>query len=157
GLVPVSGEALDRAIELNAVAVEFNRNAFLWGRRAAWKREAVEREAAPREAKPAEPIAQTLDEAIARRVAFLTRYHDRAYAERYERLVRTVESAERERAGKSELAAAVARSLFKLMAYKDEYEVARLYTDGSFWQRLNAQFEGDFTLNFHLAPPLVAE
>ncbi len=157
GLVPVSGAAIDRAIELNGVAVAFNRQAFLWGRRAAYRRGDVERDAAPKAA-PVEALTQTFDEVVTRRVAFLTRYQNAAYAARYEKLVRRVAAAERDKAGGStKLAEAVARSLFKLMAYKDEYEVARLYTDGTFLKRLRAQFDGDYTLNFHLAPPLVAE
>ncbi len=157
GLVPVSGEAILRAIELNAVAITFNKEAFLWGRRAAHRRDAVERAAASPATAP-RPLATTLDEIIARRVAFLTQYQDRAYAARYEALVRRVALAEAEKAkGRSGLAEAVAKTLFKLMAYKDEYEVARLYTDGTFLKALHAQFAGDFTLQFHLAPPLLAE
>jgi indolepyruvate ferredoxin oxidoreductase len=157
GLLPVSAAALERAIELNAVAVEANRRAFRWGRWAALDRAAVEKIAAPTAPAP-ERLARTLDEIVARRVEFLTRYQNRAYAARYERLVRRAETAERERApGASGFAEAVARNLFKRMAYKDEYEVARLYTDGSFLRALHRQFEGDFTLEFHLAPPLLAE
>jgi indolepyruvate ferredoxin oxidoreductase len=158
GKVPVSGAAIDRAIELNGVAVAFNREAFLWGRLAAHHRAEVEAEAAPRQPVAAETLSTSLDEAISRRVTFLTRYQNAAYAARYEKLVRIVESAARAKAkGQAGLADAVARSLFKLMAYKDEYEVARLYTDDEFRKQLNAQFEGDFHIEFHLAPPLVAE
>src|SRR5204863_2356848 len=78
--------------------------------------------------------------------------------DRYSRFVERVASVEKERArGRSGLAEAVAKSLYKLMAYKDEYEVARLYTDGTFLAKLGAQFEGDYKLSFHLAPPLFAE
>jgi indolepyruvate ferredoxin oxidoreductase len=158
GRLPISGAAIDRAIELNGVAVAFNRQAFLWGRRAAHRRDEVERIAAPREKPTAETLSRSLDEVVARRIAFLTRYQNAAYAARYENLVRRVEGEERAKAGgHGELADAVARSLFKLMAYKDEYEVARLYTDGEFRKQLDAQFEGDFRLEFHLAPPLLAE
>jgi indolepyruvate ferredoxin oxidoreductase len=158
GRLPISGAAIDRAIELNGVAVAFNRQAFLWGRRAAHRRDEVERIAAPREKPAAETLSRSLDEVVARRIAFLTRYQNAAYAARYENLVRRVEGEERAKAGgHGELADAVARSLFKLMAYKDEYEVARLYTDGEFRKQLDAQFEGDFRLEFHLAPPLLAE
>jgi indolepyruvate ferredoxin oxidoreductase len=95
---------------------------------------------------------------VARRVKFLGEYQDAAYAQRYEALVRRVEHAEATKAGGgTALTEAVARSLFRLMAYKDEYEVARLYTDGDFLARVRQQFEGDFTLNVHLAPPLLAE
>jgi indolepyruvate ferredoxin oxidoreductase len=157
GLIPVSAEAIERAIGLNAVAVPFNHRAFRWGRWAALDRAAVEKIATP-EPIASEIPAETLDEIVSRRVAFLTRYQDRAYAARYERLVHRVARAEQERVhGGTSLTEAVARNLFKLMAYKDEYEVARLYTDGQFQKKLHQQFEGDFTLEFHLAPPLLAE
>jgi indolepyruvate ferredoxin oxidoreductase len=157
GLVPVSAAAIERAIELNGVAVEANRQAFRWGRWAAADRAAVERIAAPA-APEIEPRATSLEEIVARRVTFLTRYQDAAYAERYASLVRRAERAERQRApGASGFAEAVARSLFKLMAYKDEYEVARLMSDGDFRRKLERQFEGDFSLEFHLAPPLLAK
>ncbi len=156
GLIPVSAAAIERAIELNAVAVELNRHAFRWGRWAALDRSAVERIAAP-DAPAAERLSATLDEIVARRVAYLTRYQDAAYARRYEHLARHAERAERQRApGAAGFAEAVARNLFKLMAYKDEYEVARLYTDGEFRRKLGRQFEGDYTLEFHLAPPILA-
>ena len=157
GLIPVGAAAIERAIELNAVAVDVNRHAFRWGRWAALDRAAVERIAAP-SAPVVERLAETLDEIIARRSRFLRGYQDGAYAQRYEQQVRRAEAAERRQApGATGFAEAVARNLFKLMAYKDEYEVARLYTDGAFRQQLHRQFEGDFTLEFHLAPPLLAE
>jgi indolepyruvate ferredoxin oxidoreductase len=155
GLVPVSAAAIERAIELNGTALDFNRAAFAWGRRAAHDRQAVERAAAPRHTEAT--IAVGLDEVVRRRVELLTAYQDAAYAARYQHIVRRVEAIERERTGRRGLAEAVARSLYKLMAYKDEYEVARLYSDGSFHRRLAAQFEGDYKLQFHLAPPLLAE
>jgi len=94
---------------------------------------------------------------VERCAALLADYQDPAYAQRYRGTIAMVEAAEKARArGCSGLALAVARNLFKLMAYKDEYEVARLYTDGAFIEKLNRQFEGDFTLQFHLAPPLFA-
>jgi indolepyruvate ferredoxin oxidoreductase len=163
GLVPVSGAAIDRAIALNGVAVAFNREAFLWGRRAAHRRAEVEREAAPREPVAAEALSGSLDEAVSRRVAFLTQYQNAAYAARYAGRVKRVEQAERAiaanvpKGSRGALTDAVARGLFKLRAYKDEYEVARLYTDGEFKKQLHQQFEGDFRLEFHLAPPLLAE
>jgi indolepyruvate ferredoxin oxidoreductase len=157
GAIPVSAAAIDQAIELNGVAVDANRRAFAWGRWAALDRAVVEAAATPTAA-PAETVSQTLDEIVARRRDFLTRYQDAAYAQRYERLVRRAERAERERTpGRSGFVVAVARNLFKLMAYKDEYEVARLYSDGRFREQLERQFAGDYTLEFHLAPPLLAE
>ncbi len=149
-------EAILRAIELNGVAVEANKRTFAWGRLAAHDPAAVEAQARPSIREEAPP-AQTLADIIARRVEFLTRYQDAAYAERYRAAVARVETAEKDKArGRSGLAEAVAKSLYKLMAYKDEYEVARLYTDGSFMKKLNQQFDGDFRLEFNLAPPLFA-
>jgi indolepyruvate ferredoxin oxidoreductase len=158
GLVPVSREAIERAIELNEVAVESNKRSFTWGRAAAVDPAAVERVARPAPAVPIRTLSQSLDELIARRVEFLTAYQNAAYARRYEGLVRKVQAAEAARApGQTGLAEAVARYAFKLMAYKDEYEVARLYTDGSFARAISRQFEGDYTLEFNLAPPAIAE
>ena len=156
GLIPLSEAALNRAIELNAVAIEANQQALLWGRRAAMNLEQVERIATP-----AQPVLmhlpQSLDVLVRRRVAFLTAYQNTGYAKRYETCVDKVRRAEAA-LGKGEvLSKAVAGSLFKLMAYKDEYEVARLYTDGEFEQKLKAAFAGEFTVKFNLAPPLLAK
>ncbi len=157
GWLPVSGEALDKAIELNGVAVTVNRQAFLWGRRAAHDPVAVESLAAPHDP-GSERLSQTLRETVKRRVRFLTDYQNEAYATRYSRAVNTIQGAEKNRMpGSTALTEAVAKSLFKLMAYKDEYEVARLYTDGTFDKRLKEQFDGKLKLEFHLAPPLFAE
>ncbi len=158
GLVPLSSAAIDRAIELNATAIEANRQAFLWGRCAAHDCAAVERVVAPAAPVPtAHDLARTLEDVIARRVAFLTDYQDAAYAARYRALVDQVAQAEATRTpGRSGLADAVARYYFKLLAYKDEYEVARLYTDGKFLAQVAAQFEGDYRLSVNLAPPLIS-
>ena len=157
GLIPISAAAIEQAIELNGVAAEPNKRAFLFGRRAAHDQAAVERlatEMSP-ESQP-EPIARTLPEIVAKRSEFLTGYQDAAYAKRYRDLVERVQRAEAERTpGLTGLAEAVARYYFKLLAYKDEYEVARLYTDGSFREALERHFEGDYKLEFHLAPPLL--
>jgi indolepyruvate ferredoxin oxidoreductase len=159
GLVPLSEAAILKAIELNGVAVEFNKRAFRWGRRAAHDRQAVERAAAPPEAVPeSRRLSRSFDELVRRRVEFLTAYQDAAYASRYENSVRRVAEAEARRTpGRSGLAEAAARSLFKLMAYKDEYEVARLYAETDFLKRVADEFEGDYELHVHLAPPLLAE
>ncbi|MCD9027784.1 indolepyruvate ferredoxin oxidoreductase family protein [Luteimonas sp. BDR2-5] len=223
GLVPVSLEALMRAVELNGAAVEMNKTAFAWGRLAAVDPDAVDAAAglvrnAPTAAErtvhelpvlppggwetsewgatsapkpeqaadgrppmslartaddgttagPGAPIAflplddarlsRSLDELVARRAAFLTDYQDAAYARRYTDFVARVRDAEQRRApGSTALSEAAARYLFKLMAYKDEYEVARLYTSGDFRRRLEQQFEGDYRVHFHLAPPLLAK
>ncbi len=156
GLVPVSHASLMQAIELNATAVDMNKRAFLWGRRAAHDLAAVMRCARPQASVRAP--AKTLAELVARRVEVLTAYQDAAYGARYRRLVEGVLAVEAEKAGASStrLAEAVARNYFKLLAYKDEYEVARLYTDPAFWDRVHATFEGDFEVRFHLAAPLLA-
>ena len=155
GLLPVTAAAVERAIELNGVAVDFNKEAFLWGRRTAHDRAAVERIVRPD--RQSEAAAGDVDTFIEARVRDLTAYQDPAYASRYRALVERVRAAERERTpGRTDLGETVARSLFKLMAYKDEYEVARLFSDGTFMERLSKQFEGDVTLTFHLAPPLLA-
>src|SRR5262249_54998413 len=158
GLIPVSAAAIEKAIELNAVAVEANKQAFLWGRRAGHDLAAVERivaRVAPESV--ASPIARSLADILAKRVEFLTGYQNAAYAGRYRALVERVRAAEAERApGMAGLAEAVARYYFKLLAYKDEYEVARLFTDGRFRDALAAQFEGDYKLEFHLSPPILA-
>ncbi len=156
GLVPVSLPALLRAIELNGVAVESNQMAFSLGRLAAADPAGCR---ALLQEPPAVPAGQdALEAVLARGVVQLTAYQSATYARRYESLVR--------RAWQRELALgadpalpftrSVARSALKLMAYKDEYEVARLYTDGSFRDALAQQFEGDVKLEFHMAPPLIA-
>ena len=154
GWLPVGLPALQRAIELNGATIARNLLAFAWGRRAAHDLDAVQRAAAP--AMPiaiALPRRTDLDALIERRAEFLTAYQNAAYAARYRRMVERIRSVERDRVGGTRLAEAVARYAFKLMAYKDEYEVARLFTDGSFRAQVAAQFEGDYTLRFHLAPP----
>ncbi|MDP6346092.1 MAG: indolepyruvate ferredoxin oxidoreductase family protein [Alphaproteobacteria bacterium] len=159
GRLPLTGAALERAIEINGVAVDANKRAFAWGRLAAHDPAAVERIAAPLAQLPqAAAAAESLEQKIARRADFLTDYQDAAYAARYQALVDRAIAAERDRAGGLDgFAEAVAVNLFKLMAYKDEYEVARLFTDGRFMAKLQQQFGGDFQLRFHLAPPLIAE
>jgi indolepyruvate ferredoxin oxidoreductase len=158
GLVPVSAAAIERAIELNGVAVEANRKAFLWGRRAAHDLARVEKAATPAEVIPiGQHLSRSLDETIARRVEFLTDYQDAAYAARYRELVDRSRQVEADRGLGTKLAETVARNYFKLMAYKDEYEVARLYTHAAFTQRLQGTFEGDYSLKFHLAPPILAK
>ena len=213
-LVPISFDALMRAIELNGAAIEMNKTAFAWGRLAAidpvsvaeaagvTRKVQTQAEATPRDLPHLAPgdwegnewgatsapratrnedelrhvpakadsdnvaflplddlrLSRSLDELISRRVSFLTEYQDAAYAKRYTDFVAKVREAEQQRApGSTDLAEAVARYFFKLMAYKDEYEVARLYTSGEFQRRLEQQFDGDYKLKFHLAPPLLAK
>ena len=156
GLIPLGEDAILRAIELNGAAVESNKQSFRWGRLAAVDPARVAAAAVPTSAKPdSQRLSESVDEMIARRAAFLTDYQDAAYAGRYTDFVAKVRAAETTRLpGKTALAEAVARYYFKLLAIKDEYEVARLYANGDFAKRVAAQFEGDYKLKFHLAPPL---
>jgi indolepyruvate ferredoxin oxidoreductase len=159
GWVPLAHETLLRAIELNGVAVEANQRAFEWGRAAAHDLESVRRVAFPDAASNVVELkrfASTLEDIVARRVEFLTAYQDPAYAQRYAALVERVRRVESDRLQSTALAEAVARNYFKLLAIKDEYEVARLHADPAFRARIAAQFEGDYKLAFHLAPPLLA-
>jgi indolepyruvate ferredoxin oxidoreductase len=147
--------SLQRAIELNGVAVEFNQKAFQWGRRAAVDLARVGRLATPAEIIPiSQGLSRSLDELIARRVEFLTAYQDAAYAARYAALVERSRTDEARLGAGTALTEAVARYAFKLMAYKDEYEVARLYADPAFARKIEAMFEGGYKLKFHLAPPV---
>ena len=154
GWVPLGLDALMRAIELNDMAVEQNKTAFEWGRHCAAHAEAVQALLAPAQVvqfhKP-----EGVDAVIDKRVAFLTDYQNKTYAHSYRALVERVRAVEAA-LHKTTLTEAVARNLFKLMAYKDEYEVARLHTDAAFLQKIDRMFEGDYTLNYHLAPPLIA-
>ncbi|WP_417423924.1 indolepyruvate ferredoxin oxidoreductase family protein [Hoeflea sp.] len=149
GLVPVGLDALMRAVELNNVAIEDNKRAFLCGRLMEANPGALERHLAP----PPD-FAPTLDDVIERRAAFLESYQDKAWAARYRRLIINF-SKQLPPATGEELSVAAAKSLFKLMSYKDEYEVARLHSDKSFVQSLNERFEGDFRIVHHLAPPMI--
>ncbi len=182
--LPLEYAALRRAIELNGTAVPANLAAFEWGRELAHTPALAARllqpakvvelkrpgHSWPGHSQPGQPATddtviggegtsagQELHELVERRMRFLTQYQSRAYARRYATLVDDVTRAEQLRTGTSTLAAAVARNAFKLMAYKDEYEVARLYTDGAFLEKIAARFEGDYKLNFHLAPPAIAK
>jgi indolepyruvate ferredoxin oxidoreductase len=156
GLVPLSAGAIARAIELNGVSIEANKKAFLWGRRAAVDPDKTERAAAPASIVPIkQALSRSVDELIARRAAELTDYQDAAYAARYQSLIDRVRAAEQQRTpGSTALTEAVARYYYKLLAYKDEYEVARLYSKPEFMQKLHAAFDGDIKLRFHLAPPI---
>ncbi len=152
-LVPVSLAALQRAIELNGVAVALNQLAFSLGRMAAATPAALALWLEP--GRDAAPRGDTLPELIERAIRHLTAWQDHAWADRFVRTVHAAQARERSLGGDPALpfTQAVARSLLKLMSYKDEYEVARLYTDGGFQQALHDQFEGELRLEFHLAPP----
>ncbi len=152
GDLPVSADAIERAIEINGVAVAFNRQAFRIGRTLAHDPKALA------QSPPAASGAPNADlSPLERRKAFLTAYQSRAYARRYEALVTLAQEADRRAGGTGVFAEAVLQGFFKLMAYKDEYEVARLYTDGTFREQIQDQFEDGYTLRFHLAPPILGE
>jgi indolepyruvate ferredoxin oxidoreductase len=159
GLLPLSAQAIEQAIEVNGVAIKMNTQAFRLGRLAALDPARIasmlqgqEDAAAP---KPKTLEEMSLDEIIAHRGTFLTAYQNAALADRYRALVERVRAAALEHGFGDELPRAVAINYAKLLAYKDEYEVARLYTDGSFEKQLREQFEGDYKISFNLAPPLL--
>jgi indolepyruvate ferredoxin oxidoreductase len=155
GQVPLSHFAILRAIELNGVDVAMNRAAFGWGRRAAVEADAVAEIAAGRSGRRKAPVAESVEELAARRMRFLTEYQDEHYAQLYADAVAAMREAEaRVAPGRADLTEAVARNLFRLMAIKDEYEVARLFTDGSFERQLAGTFDGWGRIEFHMAPPL---
>lgn len=151
--IPLSLASIHRAIELNGVAVEMNRQAFNWGRRAGHDLESVERIARQDGGKLIEftpRFSKTFDEIVAQRVAYLTDYQDAAFAKRYSALVQQVRSAEADAGLGDSLAKAVARSYFKLLADKDEWEVARLFSRPDFMQEIERTFEGPYSLHFHV-------
>jgi indolepyruvate ferredoxin oxidoreductase len=152
GWVPLALDSIMRAMELNNVAIEQNKIAFTWGRRAAHDWASVERLLTPAQVIAMPSKRDSVDSLVARRVELLTAYQNAAYAGDYKAFVDRVAAK-----GHKPLTEAVAKYLYKLMAYKDEYEVARLHTDTSFLDKIASQFEGDYTLNYHLAPPLIAK
>lgn len=163
GCIPISEEAIFKAIELNGQAIKMNQSAFTWGRRAAHNLEKVIEAALPAPAADSATAhrrkSESLEEMISRRVESLAGYQNASYANKYKKLVDTVRAAdEKHNNGKAgALTEAVAKYYYKLMAYKDEYEVARLYTDGPFAAQIKKTFEGDIKLKFNLAPPLFAK
>ncbi|HYJ97247.1 MAG TPA: DUF6537 domain-containing protein, partial [Burkholderiaceae bacterium] len=155
GQIPLSRAALLRAMELNGVQVDNNKAAFEWGRRCAHDLASVT--ALFQAAQVIEFVKKpSLDEMVAKRVEFLTGYQDAAYAAQYKAFVDKVRAAEAPLTATNKLSEAVARYLFKLMAYKDEYEVARLHTDPAFTSKIQSMFEGEYKLVHHLAPPMFA-
>jgi indolepyruvate ferredoxin oxidoreductase len=163
GWIPLQKASLMRAIELNAVAVDNNKTAFEWGCRAAHNWPEVEQLLLS--SKSLVSVVEfkkrdSLEDIIAKRVAFLTDYQNAAYAKKYTDFVATIHSKEASLNTENnhlKLTEAVAKNLFKLMAYKDEYEVARLHSNGDFEKKVASMFEGDYKLNYHLAPPLIAK
>ena len=157
GMIPLSAQAIIKAIELNRVAVAMNTKAFEWGRRAAHDLPAVEA-IINRASPPKSDDKETFEEIVARRATFLTGYQNAKYANDYREFVGTVQQRESTITPSSTLLSqTVARYLFKLMAYKDEYEVARLHTGSAFSDQIGKTFAGDFTIKYHLAPPLLAK
>lgn len=151
GLIPLHLASVDAAIELNGVAIPFNQRAFALGRLLAHSPQTVSAMVEAAHGPAIEPPATTLDEMLRRRVADLTAYQDAAYAARFTTLVERVRTA-----GNEQLTGAVARSYYKLLAYKDEYEVGRLYSDGRFKATFAAQFAGEVRPRVQLSPPLLA-
>ncbi len=157
GLLPLTAEAIEQAIEVNGVAIKMNTQAFRLGRLAAAdpSRIAAMMKGHDEDEAPKTLDAMSLDEIIAHRAAHLTNYQNEKLAARYKALVGQVRDAARDRGFGEELPRAVAINYAKLLAYKDEYEVARLFTDGHFEQQLRDQFDGDFKISFNLAPPIL--
>lgn len=153
GLIPVSAQAIEQAIELNAVAVDFNKRAFALGRASV-----VDSAVSENPVKAFKPL-QDWSDIVAWRENFLTKYQDKNYAASYRAFIDDVEKNCIANMGEigGEFSKAVAKNLFKLMSYKDEYEVARLHSDGAFSQKIAKQFSGDYSLRFHMAPPLLSK
>ncbi len=162
GAVPIPIDAIEKAIELNGQAVEMNTRAFQWGRRAAFDQQTVEEIATPTivintPEKFNRHKQQPLEQVIADRVLRLTDYQNARYAKRYQNVVNHIDQQEKQKTpGMSGVALNAAKYLYKLMAYKDEYEVARLHSNGKLVDAIEAQFEGDYEIRFHLAPPLIS-
>ena len=157
GLLPLSAQAIEQAIEVNGVAIKMNTQAFRLGRLAAADPARIEAmmKGHDEEIAPKTLDAMSLDEIVAHRSAHLTAYQNKRLARRYQALVKQVRDAALDRGFGDELPRAVAINYAKLLAYKDEYEVARLFTDGHFEQQLRDQFDGDFKISFNLAPPIL--
>ncbi|MEF7614191.1 indolepyruvate ferredoxin oxidoreductase family protein [Aquincola sp. MAHUQ-54] len=156
GRIPLGHAALMRAIELNGVQVDNNKAAFEWGRRCAHDLAAVQ--ALFQAAQVIQFVKKpSIDELVGKRFDFLVRYQNEAYAQQYKAFVERVRAVEAQAGAGTRLTEAVARYLFKLMAYKDEYEVARLHTDAAFAAKIDGMFEGDYKLVHHLAPPMLAK
>ncbi|PPE74439.1 indolepyruvate ferredoxin oxidoreductase family protein [Solimonas fluminis] len=156
GLLPLSREALRRAIELNGVAVAQNQQAFEWGRYAAHDAAGLRRLLAPAQVVSLPPREPPLAQRVVQCSALLADYGNGAYAARYRHLVERVEQAEAGLSAQRRLSEAVARNYARLLAYKDEYEVARLYSSPAFREQLARVFEGDYRIEYNLAPPLLA-
>lgn len=157
GLLPLTLESIQRAIELNGTAVAFNQRAFTLGRLAAHDLASVQAIVEQNTTAPTVTIPESLDELVVHHSEHLTQYQDATYASRYCQLVKRTSEAERKVAKSDKLAQAVARYYAKLLSYKDEYEVARLHADPAFMESLKAQFSGDMRIEFNLAPPILTK
>jgi indolepyruvate ferredoxin oxidoreductase len=158
GLLPIGHEAINKAIELNGASVKMNQEAFMWGRRASVDMKAVERLVKLDEKHPdRDTPAESLDEIVAIRARFLTEYQNQRYAQKYTSFIAKALEIERSRPLVKGLAEIVARNYFKLLAYKDEYEVARLHSGAEFSKKIDAMFEGKYSVRYHLAPPLFSK
>ena len=158
GLIPIKEAPILEAIELNGVAVDWNKEAFAWGRRLAHQPELIEQIMNPdNTTKPLLFTPNSTADWVAKYSKELTLYQNQAYAERYQTLVaKVVQTETKAMLENTGLATVVAKATFKLMAYKDEYEVARLYSEPEFLEKLEEQFEGDYRLQFNLSPPIIA-
>jgi indolepyruvate ferredoxin oxidoreductase len=156
GLIPLEQSSIEKAMEINGLSVEGNKLAFLWGRRTAHDGKRVSELTSSIVAGfGLKDPPEGLDELIQHRADVLRDYQNKSYVQRYLHLVERVRTLEIDRVpGSTEFTEAVASYYFKLLAYKDEYEVARLYTNGDFMQKIKGRFEGDYKLKLHLAPPL---
>ena len=159
GLLPLGHEAINKAIEMNGASVDMNKTAFVWGRRASVDLPAVERllKSKVEKTEVTEPVEYTVDEFVKKRFQFLTEYQNVGYAKQYQTLVEKIRNKENASGDISGVTEIVARYYFKLMAYKDEYEVGRLYSNGTFQKKVEGLFEGDYKIRYHLAPPLLAK
>lgn len=156
GLIPLQQDSIEQAIALNGVAVKANLQAFLWGRRAAHDQQQVEAIALPQPDVQPVKLMPSLNDVISRETAHLTDYQNSALAQRYRKLIDQIQAAESELGRGQQLSLAVAENYSKVLAYKDEYEVARQLSSEQFREQLEAQFEGEFELEFNLAPPLLS-
>ena len=156
GALPLSPDSVEEAIRLNGQSVKMNIEAFRWGRKAAHDPQAVEALFPDQRAEAETVVEETVADIIDRRAQFLEDYQNKAWAAKYRDILQPLVNAEELALGKAgSVSEAAARSLFKLMAIKDEYEVARLYSDGSFKRQLGKQFESYDKLEYHMAPPVL--
>jgi indolepyruvate ferredoxin oxidoreductase len=156
GLLPLSRESIEEAIKLNGASVDTNLKAFLWGRCAAHDLDNVTQVVKPAPVVQMVRMLPSLDEQIEKELSHLTEYQNAALAQRYHKRLSQFSRTEKEQTNKTHISRAIAENYSKVLAYKDEYEVARQLTSETFRHQLEEQFEGDFTLEFNLAPPLIA-